>query len=447
MQLNKESIMKKIGLLIFLSFSVLTLYAQEKGENKSNIKISFSERLRIEAYDNVTDLSNLGTGNQAYTRAKSTLGFEWSINSDILFSAKLTNEFRKYFIPKKNPFHWNEVFFEGLSFKFSNFGPGTLTIGRQDIVMGDGFVIKEGTPGDATRDYYFNALRYDLKLDKVNTITFLLLYQPKEDNLLPVFNGMDLEASSQGDNSFIVNDQSEKSAGVYYTGDFGKFNLQSYYLWKNIKYDGKKYVPESDIHTIGSRIKNTFSEQVSLTAEAAYQFGTYGNFNRTAYAGNVFIDYKTLLAPVFLPRILTFGFILMSGDDTSTSDYEGWDPLFSRWPRWSNSYVTLLGKEYGRNAYWTNLSNIYFKMEFNVGKDVDLIIQNQYMMAPQKSLKTSLLSGDGTNRGNLTTILLNYKFNGNMSGHILFEHLEPGSYYFTGHDNYNYFRTELIFTL
>jgi hypothetical protein len=40
-----------------------------------------------------------------------------------------------------------------------------------------------------------------------------------------------------------------------------------------------------------------------------------------------------------------------------------------------------------------------------------------------------------------------YKFNGNMTGHFLWEHFEPGNYYFVGHDNYNFIRMELTFAI
>ncbi len=38
----------------------------------------------------------------------------------------------------------------------------------------------------------------------------------------------------------------------------------------------------------------------------------------------------------------------MSGDDPSTDDNEGWDPLFSRWPKWSELYIYSLATEGGR---------------------------------------------------------------------------------------------------
>lgn len=439
--------MKRALYFLIIFFFAVTLTAQNKTEEKSNFKISFSERLRIETYDNVTDLNNLGTANQSYTRAKSTLGLLWNISPDVSFTAKISNEFRKYLAPKKNPFHWNEVFFENFYLKANNILSGTITIGRQEMVLGEGFIIKEGTPSDVSRDYYFNALRYDWKIDKANTITFFAVYQPKEDNLLPILNGMDIDASAQGENSYIINDQTETGAGAYYSGDLGKVNLQGYYVWKKIDFNGKKLVPESSIHTIGSRVKNPFSDQISLAAEAAYQFGTCGDFNRSAYAGYAYIDFKTNFEPAFLPKLFTLGTIYLSGDDTATPDNEGWDAVFSRWPKWSVSYVSMLNKESGRASNWTNFISLYVKLEFNVAKDVDFIFQNHLWLAPQKSLKTAMLSGDGTSRGNYTAAIINYKFNGNMSGHVLWEHLEPGDYYFTGHDNYNYVRMELIFNL
>ena len=440
--------MKKVLLLIIFFLSSAALMAQSGNDNKSALKLSFSERLRIETYDNVNDLNTLGTGNQTYTRTKSTLGLDWTINPDLFFGFKLTNEFRKYMAPKKNPFHWNELFVEGLYLKVNNIFNGTLTVGRQDISLGDGLIIKDGTPYDGTRDNYFNAVRFDLKLNKENTITFLGVYQPKEDNLLPVLNGHDIDAAQQGTDSYILDEQTENGFGAYYTGDFGKFNLQGYYFFKTIFNDGKKIVPGSEIHTIGAKIKNQFDAQLALLAEGAYQFGTIGDYSRSAYALTAYLEYKPGFKQEYLPKTIMPGFILLSGDDPATKDCEGWDPVFGRWPNWSTSYALTLAKEFGRSAYWSNIMNLYIKLDFAVAKDVNFTLQNEILYAPQKSAKTTLLSGDGTYRGNLTTALISYKFNGNMSGHFLWEHLEAGDYYFVGHSSgYDFVRMELAFAL
>ena len=438
--------MRKITFCIILVFAATSLFAQEKPENKSNLKFTFNERLRIETFDNISDLSNLGTGNQTYMRAKSVFGLEWSLSNDIILTTKVTNEFRKYLTPKKNPFHWNELFIENLNLKL-NIEPGTFTIGRQDIVLGEGFVFKDGTPLDGTRSYYFNAIRFDWKIDKSNTLSFFTIYQPKEDNILPVLNGKDLESSSQGEDSFILNEQEEKAIGTYYTGDFGKTNLQGYFLWRGINANSSRLLSKSNIYMLGSRVKSPLADQFSLTAEAAYQFGTAGDYNRSAYGGYAYLDFKTNFESLFLPRLITLGTILLSGDDISTPDNEAWDPAYGRWPKWNTSMTSLYSKEVGRSSYWTNLLNLYIKIELPITKELDLILWENILSAPQKTAKTSFLSGDNKDKGSLTCIQFVFKASANVTGHFIVEHMEPGDFYFKGHDNYTYVRTELMIAL
>lgn len=435
--------MKKALIIVIFALFAFEIYGQTVSEKPSKITFSFTERIRLEAWDNTTDLNNLGTANNAYMRFRTSVGMQWKVTDDLLFNAKVTNEFRKYIAPKTNRFHWNELFFDNLYMKVSNILPGTLIIGRQDISLGEGFIIKDGTPGDGSRSVYFNAVKFDWMIDKTNTLTLLAMYQPYEDNIFPILNGLDIETSSQSQNSYRVEEQTESGAGAYYSGDFGKTNVQGYYFWKNIKFDEKKIVPESAIHTFGSRIKTSFADALTFTGEAALQFGTFGAFNRSAYGGYAYLDYKTSLEPALLPKTATVGTIVLSGDDVSTTDYEGWDPLFSRWPKWSDSYVYTQGKEFGRTSYWSNLFDLYFKLEFSLMKDLDLTLQHHILTSLQKSVKTSLLSGDGTSRGNLSIVKLGYKMSPNVNGRIIWEYLEPGSYYFKGADNYNWFQIEM----
>ncbi len=436
--------MKKI-LIFALILGATGLFAQNKQEEKSNLKFSFMERIRVETWDNTGDLSNLGTGTVDNFRFKTSVGMIWNISSDVEFGSKITNEFRKHVAPKTNPFRMSEVFIDNLYLKVDNFLSGTLTLGRQEISMGEGFLIKDGNGGDGSRSTYFNAVRFDWKMDKTNTLTLFGVYQPIEDKLLPVLNGKDVDASSQAANGFRLVEQTEYGASAYYSGDFGKTNLQGYFIWKKMDFDEKKIIPESNINTAGGRIKTPFSDAVTLTAEAGYQFGTIGDFNRAAYGGYAYVDIKTGSDKVFLPKTVTIGTLALSGDDPSTPDYEGWDPVFGRWPKWSESFVYNNPKEFGRTSNWSNIFDLFIKFEFAVMKEIDITLQNHFLMAMQQQLKTAFLSGEGTNRGNLTTFKINYKINANTTGHFIWEHLEPGNHYFSGADPYNWFRFELLF--
>ena len=430
---------KQLYLIFSLIFFISTIaFTQEqiKSDTPSKIKISFSERFRIATWDNAITLSSAANGGTTYDRNRTSLMGQWIPNSQFEVALMLTNEFRYYFAPTNKTFTYNEIFFDQLYVKYTDTF-GAITIGRQNIMLGEGFIIMDGGPLDGSRSAYFNAARVDLNIDKTKKLSGFVTYVPQSDNILPVISSQDQQ----------LIEQPETGAGLYFTGQFGKINLQPYYIFKHIS--GTDLHPaKSDIHTIGSRISTPVAEQFALTAEGAYQFGNSGDFNRSAFGGYAYLDYTTMLDKVYLPDVITFGGIYLSGDDPSTKDIEGWDPVFSRWPKWSESYIYTLIKEYGgKVAYWSNFTSIFGKLKYTLMKDLSLNIDYHHMMAPQKAAAGSFPGGTRNTRGNLVIAKLLYKINDNITGHILWENFTPGDFYFTGADRYNWARIEFLFKI
>jgi len=114
-------------------------------------------------------------------------------------------------------------------------------------------------------------------------------------------------------------------------------------------------------------------------ASLVYQFGKFGDTDRTALGGYAYCDYKTEW-PVYLPASFTAGTYYLSGDDPDSDDWEGWEPLFGRWPKWSESYIYTLINENGV-AYWSNMLSLYAKVGFNFNRDVSINLCYQHLMA------------------------------------------------------------------
>ncbi|MCK9282501.1 MAG: hypothetical protein M0P71_17945, partial [Melioribacteraceae bacterium] len=262
----------KALLFLMIVFSVNNLLIAQ--EQKSDFRFSFSERYRLVMWDNAIDLNDKGGNNQNFSRLRTTLALQYKPDQNLELNFALVNEFRKYFTPAAADFHLNEIIIDQLNLKLTNkeLLNGVLTLGRQNIFLGEGFVILDGHPGDGSRSAYFNAIRYDWNINPKHTLTGFFAYQPEED-FLPVINGKDIDPSFQGDNSYQLIEQSEKAAALYYNGNFDLINIQSYAIWKAIIDDGKKIVPKSNIYTIGARVKLPISEYFNLTTEAAYQAG------------------------------------------------------------------------------------------------------------------------------------------------------------------------------
>jgi hypothetical protein len=419
-----------LALALILSNGIL---AAKSTTEKSKLKFSFIERFRFTGWDNSINLDDQSAEAFAFNRTRTSIMAKWNPNSNIELGVKLTNEFRVYLTPKDREFDINEVVFDQLYLKWQNVGkmPLTLTIGRQNLIMGEGFVMMDGSPLDGSRTIYFNALRADYQLNKKHKLTAFYVYQPMTDKNLPVIN--DLE---QG-----LIEQPEAGFGIYYTGLFNKTKLESYFIRKDI-HDTESLPLESGINALGARITHPFTGQLSITTEGTIQFGETGEFDRNAFGGYFHLDYK-MADTVPVLRKITLGGIYLSGDDPETEKIEGWDPLFSRWPKWSESYIYTQIREQSV-AYWTNFNSIYLSALLDVSKNVNLTLTYHKMGANELN-PNSFPGGAGKTRGDLLISRFDYKINSHTSGHFIWENFNPGSFYFSNADSYNWFRFELMF--
>jgi len=449
MTANKKTIFC-IALIMVVS-CITSLLAQKPGADttKDQFKFSFSERLRIETWDNSVTLSRAANAGNSYLRCRTSLMGQWMPNESFEVGVKLTNEFRDYFAPSTNTFHLNEVFFDQLYIKWNtkSFLDGVLTIGRQNMSFGEGFLVMDSSPLDGSRSVYFNAIRYDLNLNKYNGITFFGLYQPRTDKL-PVINGNDIDPAFEADGTWKLIEQAEAGAGIYYTGIFSDINLQSYYIRKDyVDPDAKLGQIKSGVNTLGSRINAVLNKNFSSTFEGAYQFGTSGDYKRNAYGGYWYADYNPLWGIKYLPKTFTVGMIYLSGDDPATKNNEGWDPIFSRWPKWSESYIYTQVKEFnGKLAYWSNLISYFASLKFSIDSQVNLAFDYHHFVAPQSGIATSFI-GTGNVRGDMFIGKLLFDVNKNVSGYILLEHFIPGNHYFLGANASNWARMEISYKI
>ncbi|MGE5682482.1 MAG: hypothetical protein ACM34K_16555, partial [Bacillota bacterium] len=241
-------------------------------------------------------------------------------------------------------------------------------------------------------------------------------------------------------------EQSEAGGGLYYTAKLGAANVQSYYMRKDyIEPDKSLSQSSSGLNTIGCRLNYMLNPNFSTTLEGAYQFGRSADKSSRAYGGYAYFDCNPMWQKKFLPATLTAGMTYLSGDDPSTKDNEGWDPIFSRWPKWSDSYAYTLIKEFNKVAYWSNFASVFASLKFGFDEQLNFNLDYHHLMAPQLSASNVFPGGTGHTRGDLMIAKLLMNINKNLSGHLLFEHFIPGSYYFSGADASNWTRIELTY--
>jgi len=383
----------------------------------------FKERLRFTSINNAITLNSDTDPDLSFSRTKTSIGFSYFLEQNLQFNACLTNEFRYYFGKSHKEFTFDEVFFEKLNIIW-NLKDFKITFGRQNIILGEGFIMFDGSPLDGSRSAYFNGIRGDYK-NKNFIFSLFVVNQPTTDSYLPILNNQEQ----------LLIENKEKAYGFYGTYKQKNYFIDLYSLNKKVEAEG------NNINTFGGRFSFNINKKTAVTAEFASQNGDYQLEKHRAYGGYSYINYY------YKKYSIECGLIYLSGEKIDTSKiHEGWDSPFARWPKWSELYVyTQIIEFNGKVAYWSNLKSYYFnlKKEFNnivIGK-----ISYFKLYANELTKSSELLSGIGKNRGDLFTLKLSYSYSKHCKCHFQYEKFFPGNFYFNNAENADFLRVELSF--
>lgn len=419
-------------------FILIFIFSPANGDTGSErvtkIKIDFTERFRFVSWDNPVTLDSSSEEGSAFTRNRTSLGLLWKPFSGLDIYFKATNEFRYYFKPEGRDFNINEIFVDNFYLKLKNICdlPLTITAGRQNLFFGEGFIIVDGGPLDGSRSIWFDAVRGDISLGNSGRLTAFYLSAPKEDDLFPVLN----------DRGQLLNENSSTGAGFYYSGKWKKKDMDLYLVKKSY---GENVIEKRNYTVAGARMVLPMSDDMAVVGEAAYQWGNSGDIPVSAAGGYFYFRYIPI-SGISVLKGLTFGSLYLSGDDPFTDKIEGWDPVFSRWPKWSESFIYTLVME-GGAAYWSNLSSFFFTLDLNPVKNGVLSTALYFLTAPERGCSCLDYRGNGIARGFLFTGRFDYRFSSVLSGHVVFEHFDPGNFYFEKAESYNWFRIELMYKI
>lgn len=279
--------------------------------------------------------------------------------------SRVVNEFR---FQHNTSFHMmrfpDDLLVDNLFLEWLNVGGENLDlrIGRQDMILGSGRLVMDGTATDYGRTKYFDSIRLTWGLSPRNTVDiFGILQKPDVDWLYIGPSDYD-QTSYEG--RFVHNDMTEVGAGVYWScQEFPCTPFELYTVWKDESRSFRhgnpnQRVPGRWFLAPGFRILPRFSPKLSGELEYSEQIGQTDD-SRPIDARMVFasIGWQEIYVPT-KPR-LALEVIHYSGDHRSSAfenpDAEGrvtgWTPVFTRY--------TILSDITGgihSGARWSNLT-------------------------------------------------------------------------------------------
>ena len=433
-------------------------------------------RVRAEYFDNIITLTpdtsqNPGAGlhEQSYFRFRSRLWASVTPVEDLSFNVRVANEAREWLRPAgytsyagQSGLDMREGIFDTLNVQWRNIfqQPAALTVGRQDIFLGDGWLVGDGTPFDGSWTYYLDSARFTYNFkEQHTTIEAIGIIQDAHDNgWLETLNA---------DQYLFETEQNEKGAILWVANKSVKeANLDTYFIYKHDDAANDipaKYHPDNaDIYTFGGRLTGLVGEHWKYSAEGAYQFGekqdpsiqypsrstAFRDIN--AFAVNSKASY--LFKDSFNNQV-NLAYEFLTGDNPKTQDDEMFDNLWGRWPRWSEIglYSFAVETRIGNEA---NLHRLGPGWNITPVKNMDFSA-NYFALFAQEEIATrglntvfagnSNLPGHGLFRGHFLQTILKYKFSKHLSGHLWAEVEFPGDYY-ASHATWYFLRPEVMFT-
>jgi hypothetical protein len=426
----------------------------------------FDIRAREEYIKNATLNQNATTGlgnEDLWTRIRPRLWTQIKPVEDLDLSvnARLIWEYWMICKPDTMPSTPDTVVtFDDLNVRWANIGdmPLAVTIGRQQMRFGDGWLIFEGTPGDGSRSVYFDAVRGTYTAEEMNT-TFDAVYVENrgdsQDSLIPNFN----ETQAAGVKGRYTAENNERGIILYASNkSIQSTTIDPYFIYYHAgALEGAPGVEVpgtfADIYTLGLRVAGDMTDNIQGRAEGAFQFGN-------SQIGSSFAPESSshsVCGAWGLNSRLTYnwhdeldtaawgGYEVRSGGKDPAQDF---NILWGRYPQWSDLYNGYVDSIDGRPASSSNLHRLYVGAGFTPCKP--LTFQANYnLLFVYNDNVTSPAIADGSNcfRGQLVTALLKYQFSEHVAGHLQGEVFFPGDYYSNDNNDVALFaRYEIVFT-
>ncbi len=445
-------------------------------------------RVRNEYFNNALSLSTspsvagpfAGVHEQDYFRFRGRVWVSFfpaaftSISNDLSMNVRLAAEPREfmknstmdtYF--EKSGMQWRYGIIDTLNVQWKKplDLPATVTVGRQDINLGDNWLFGDGTPEDGSFTSFLDSARVNVDLkDQHTTIDAIGIVQyARPDAWLPTIG----PSTTQGGNpnAYLLTDQNEKGAVLYIANkSLPAANLDGFFIYKHDSAindaPASLFSDNADIFTFGGRVSGLVAEHWNYSAEGAYQFGRkqyqYNppvtapldeNFhNLSAFGVNSKISY---LFKDEMNDQLSMVFEFLSGDNPKTGNDEMFDVLWGRWPQWSEMYNIYSYVNETRVGQTANLIRFGPSWSVEPIKDMNFSLSYNALFAdqdkPTQATVPTAFTGTGDFRGHYLQSIIKYKFTKHLSGLLMGECLFPGDFY-TSRQVMDFVRAEINLT-
>ena len=405
------------------------------------IQIGADFRLRhVYAKNAITQNTQDANNEWHYGRYRTRLSAKFKLGKDVDFNTRLVWEWRHWDQPRNKPSttDLDEILFDHFNLTVRNLFDMPLTgvFGRQDIILGDGWLVLDGTPADGSRTICFDAARFTYQLSDETKADLVFIYQFNDENkwLSPI--------DHERDTRRFTNYQDEKGMILYVSHKADECTtVDGYYIYKEDNQSrGTAVITEhsgvdSEIHTFGTRIVRKLDENWKWKGEIAKQFGrkdkdkldSLGGTTRLTYAFN---DEKS--------NELFFDYEYLSGDDPDTGTDEEFDPLWGEWPQYSRGgdLPAYIWAQEGAVGAVSNLHRIGVGHRFKPWKKwtfetlYNLMFADDNAPARDNRLPNpGKYATGGSLRGQMLTAYWKYRCCKNLSYHFLLDYFVPGSYY------------------
>jgi len=367
-------------------------------------KLTLGADIRTRLYHMDENVMNPVADNEheGFLRVRERVWANFAFSDDTRLSIRLVNQWRYYWTSGADPNNSkggvryrfpDEVVFDKFVLDLNNVldTNWSLSIGRQDIILGNGMVVLEGTPYDAGRTIYFDAIVATYANDN-NNLKLLATYNNYRDKTL-VINDQKrplMRMSIDSNRDALADDGTREPdvtmAGAYWTHNLrDNLNFDLYYLYMDA--DDARSNSRTAIDNVGTRIFGEVSPTVGYSAEYARQFGKLHTAagGESDLAGQMFdlrLNLKPEAASALDPK-LTLQYTLFTGDKLgSASKNEGWVNIFARYPIWREDITAYIMNQSGFNNFEQYRATMTMNMASNVKTLFSYGLMNAHRSTP-----------------------------------------------------------------